>query len=118
MKTYLLNTSATMKENDHGKWWIDRDIIGAKYINAENVNDALQKYADTVKEKHYVSISENALKNKNAMFVDSKDGSAKQIGYVITGKTSFDNDRGRWIDKYIDLWIDISIIDTPDFDEK
>ena len=69
--------------------------------------------------KYYsMAASEKALKNKNAMFVDSKDGSAKQIGYVITGKTSFDNDRGRWIDKYIDLWIDISIIDTPDFDEK
>lgn len=118
MKTYLFNTSATMKENDRGKWWIDRDIIRNKYIAAENVKDALTKYAEAVEKSDYVSISKNALKNKSAMYIDGKDGNAKQTGYVITGKTSFDNDRGQWIDKYIDLWIDISIIETPDFDAE
>ena len=43
------------------------------------------------------------------MYIDTKDG-AKQIGYVITGKTEFDNDRRGWVTQYIDLWVTIQIL--------
>ena len=102
-----------MKDRDRGKWWIDPDIIGAKYINAESVNDALKQYVDIVND--YVSISNNAIKNRQPMFIDKRDGKTQQTGYVITGKMLFDNGHGRWIEKYIDLWIDISIVAIPKF---
>ena len=114
----MFDTTATMKEHDAKSWWIDRNIIRTKYIKAGSIKEALQEYATLAEKNDYISISPNAIKNKSAMYIDGKDGASKQIGYVITGKTSFDNDRGRWIDKYIDLWIEISVVDTPNFDEE
>jgi hypothetical protein len=113
MKTYLFKTTATMKDNDQEKWWIDRNIINDKYIHAKTIEDALKQYVNIVDD--CVSISNNAIKNRQPMFIDKKDGKTQQIGYVITGKTLFNNDRGKWIEKYIDLWIYISIVTTPDF---
>lgn len=115
-KTYLFKTNATMKENDSRNWWIDKDIISDKHITAESLKDALKNYAKAA-EENGVSISENAIKNKNGMYIDMKDGTSKQIGYVITGKTSFENSIGKWIDKYVDLWIDIFVIENPNFDD-
>ncbi len=113
MKTYLFKTTATMKDKDRGKWWIDGNIINDKYVHAETIQDALKQYADIVDD--YVSISNNAIKNKQPMYIDTKDGKTQQVGYVITGKTPFDNGHGKWIEKYIDLWIDISILTIPKF---
>ena len=118
MNRYMFNTSATMKESDRGKWWIDKNIVPVIYVSAGNTKQALEHFAAIVDKEHYISISDNAKRNKQPMYIDTKDGEAKQIGYVITGKTSFDNDRGQWIDKYIDLWVDISVIGTPDFDNE
>ena len=34
-------------------------------------------------------------------------------GYVITGKYDFEDDCGKWVEKYIDLWVDIlTVVDT------
>jgi hypothetical protein len=47
------------------------------------------------------------------MYVDAKPGTPKQVGYVITGKTFFDNDNGNYTEQYIDLWVEIlTVIDT------
>lgn len=110
---YQFNTTATMKEADCKKWWIDSKIIPQIVITADSLKDALKKYAEKAEKDHYISVSETALKNKSAMYIDSKGGESKQVGYVITGKTGFDNDHGQYIDKYIDLWIDVNIIELP-----
>lgn len=56
----------------------------------------------------------NALKNKSEMFADLSDGSIKQVGYVITGKTEFDKgDYTGYSTQYIDLWVTIlTVVDT------
>lgn len=107
---YLFKTTATMKYYNNKKWWIDGDIIRNMYIDSENVNDALKKYQEAARDRYGVEISNNALKNKDAMYIDTAAG-AVQTGYVITAKTGFfDDARYRYTDQYIDLWIDISII--------
>lgn len=111
---YIFKTTATMKEYNHKKWFIDADIISDMRINADSVENALEIYREQVKEKHYISISRNAVKNKSAMFVDLSDGGAKQVGYVITGKTEFDKgDYTGYSTQYIDLWVTIlTVVDT------
>ncbi len=113
MKKYIFKTNATMKEYNNKKWWIDKNIITEKHIEAENITEALKIYQKAVEDKHYISISDNALKNKNAMYIYTENGS-KQVGYVITAKTDFQDGRsGKWITQYIDLWVDIlTVIDT------
>lgn len=110
---YQFNTTTTMKEADCKKWWIDSKIIPQIVISANNLKEALKKYAENTEKEHYISISDTALKNKSAMYIDTKGGESKQVGYVITGKTGFDNNRGQYIDKYIDLWVDVVVIDFP-----
>lgn len=76
---YIFKTTATMKEYNNKKWWIDGDIISDMRINADSVENALEIYRERVEEKHYISISRNAIKNKSEMFVDTPDGGAKDM---------------------------------------
>lgn len=111
---YFFKTTATMKEYNNKKWYIDGGIVSDMRIDADSVENALEIYRERVKEKNYIDISKNAMKNKSEMFVDLSDGGTKQVGYVITGKTEFD--RGNYTGystQYIDLWVTIlTVIDT------
>lgn len=111
---YIFRTQTTMKEYNHKKWYIDSDIISEKRISADSVENALEIYREQVEEEHYISISKNAIKNKSEMFVDMPDGDAKQVGYVITGKTEFDKgDYTGYSTQYVDLWVTIlTVVDT------
>ena len=111
---YIFKTTATMKEYNNKKWYIDGGIVSDMRINADSVENALEIYRERVKEMHYITISKNAIKNKSEMFVDLSDGSVKQVGYVITGKTEFDRgDYSGYSTQYIDLWITIlTVVDT------
>ena len=116
MKTYLFETTATMKERDAKKWYIDANVIRKKRINAETLNNALEQYRQDVNENDYVTITLSAMRKKSPMYIDTENGESKQVGYVITGKTSFEHNNGSWIDKYIDLWVTINEINTPNFE--
>ena len=111
---YIFKTTATMKEYNNKKWYIDGGIISDMRIDADSVENALEIYRERVKEKHRITISKNAIKNKSEMFVDLSDGGIKQVGYVITGKTEFDKgDYTGYSTQYIDLWITIlTVVDT------
>lgn len=111
---YIFKTTATMKEYNNKKWYIDGGIVSDMRIDADSVENALEIYRERVKEKHYINISKNAIKNKSEMFVDLSDGGVKQVGYVITGKTEFDKgDYTGYSTQYIDLWVTIlTVVDT------
>lgn len=111
---YIFKTTATMKEYNNKKWYIDGGIVSDMRINADSVENALEIYRERVEEMHYISISKNAIKNKSEMFADLLDGSVKQVGYVITGKTEFDRgDYSGYSTQYIDLWVTIlTVVDT------
>ena len=51
------------------------------------------------------------------MYVDTKDGNTKQIGYVITGKTEFNDNYYRWVKQYVDLWVRITEVNDVEFEE-
>lgn len=117
MYTYIFKTTATMKEYNQKKWWIDSGIIREIQITAENLKTALEQYRQIVEEKHYISISNNAIKNKSPMYIDRPDGEPLQVGFVITGKTEFeDRSAYRWSMQYIDLWVSVYTVTTPDFE--
>ena len=114
MKYYIFKTVATMKPYNSKKWWIDSGIVQEIKVEAENVKQALKKYREIVMNRNYIEISENALRCKRPMYRDTPTGEAKQVGYVITGKTEFeDRDNLRVSTQYIDLWVTIlTVIDT------
>ena len=111
---YIFKTTATMKEYNNKKWYIDGGIVSDIRIDADSVENALEIYRERVEEKHGITISKNAIKNKSEMFVDLSDGGIKQVGYVITGKTEFDKgDYTGYSTQYIDLWVTIlTVVDT------
>lgn len=111
---YIFKTTATMKEYNNKKWYIDGGIVSDMRINADSVENALEIYRERVEEKHCIIISKNAIKNKSEMFADLSNGSVKQVGYVITGKTEFDRgDYSGYSTQYIDLWVTIlTVVDT------
>ena len=103
-----------MKEYNNKKWYIDGGIVSDMRINADSVENALEIYRETGDRKALYWHFQNAIKNKSEMFVDLSDGGAKQVGYVITGKTEFDKgDYTGYSTQYIDLWVTIlTVVDT------
>ena len=121
MTNFIFKTTTTMKEYNYKKWWIDRNVIPEIRIKAENLKDALEQYREIVNDKYCVEISRNAIKTKSPMYVDTTANEAKQVGWVITGKTDFNDDYYRWVSQYIDLWVTVlTVVDTDfsdDFEE-
>lgn len=111
--TFLFKTQLEMKPQDRKRWYIDNYVSNIQ-ISACNLGDALDGYVSCL-ETVGITVSKNALKNKEPMYKDFKDGSTRQVGYVLTGKTSFDNDNG-CVDKYIDIWVEILTITPTNFD--
>lgn len=113
MKNYIFKTKATMKDYNRKKWWIDEDIIKNINIQAKDIESAIEIYRKTVDENAYITISNNAIRNKRPMYIDGLDGQAKQVGYVITASTKMDDGHWNYIKQYIDLWIEIlTVVDT------
>ena len=110
---YQFKTFATMKPYNDKKWWIDSGIIREITIKAATMGEALQQYREAVKDKYYIDISDNAIKNKNAMYQDTKSGEAVQVGFVLTASTEFDDNYQRWVKRYIDLWVTVQTLTNP-----
>lgn len=115
MKNYIFKTTVTMKDYNNKFWWIDAGIVRDIHMSAENMREALEQYRETVAEKNYIEISNTAIKNKSAMYQDTADGEAVQVGYVITGKTEFQRDYGKCVNQYIDLWVTVLTTITTEF---
>ena len=112
MTTFLFQTETTMKPYNNTKWYIVRDFIPNKFIAAPSLADAIEKWRKTISEDCCVQISDNAIKTKEPMFIDTESG-AKQTGYVFTAKTDLQDSHDRWSSQYIELWTTIlTITDT------
>ena len=104
---FIFKTSATMKDYNRNKWWIDEGIIGEKIITADSTAEALDIYVKSVESDNYTTITKNAIKNKKAIYIDNESGEAEQCGYIITASQDFQDDDGNLSKQYIDLWITI-----------
>lgn len=110
---YIFKTSCSMKLYNCKKWWISSDMIPEIRIKAESIPAALRMYAEKA-DAYGATVTRNGIKNRQPMYRDSKDGEPKQIGFVITGKSLFrDDDKYKWTEQYIDLWIEILTVNYP-----
>lgn len=111
---FIFKTNLTMKPQDRDRWWID-DYVKNITIISENLKTALTKYRTYLEDENGILLSNNTLKKLEPIYCDDENGNDKQIGYIFTGKTIFDNGHG-WTDKYIDVWTEILTIVDTDFE--
>jgi hypothetical protein len=105
-----------MKEYNNRRWWIDPDIIRPFSVAAEDVKTALNLWRERVEDRTGVQVSKNAMKNKSPMYIDQADGNTVQVGFVITGKSEFeDRDAYKYSNQYIDIWVTIQVVSYPEF---
>ena len=115
---YIFETTATMKDYNAKKWWIDSDIVRPVEICADSLKSAIEKWRGIVIDRDFIDISKNALKTKTPMYIDKKNG-PMQVGYVITGKMEFDKgDYSGYSTQYIDLWVTIRKVEYISFDDE
>lgn len=106
--TFMFKPTLSMKPYNSKKWFIMHDYVRPMYLDATSVKEALNKFRERVDDEYSISISDHALRAKQPMYRNLKNGGVKQIGYVITGKTMFrDDDHNCWSDQYIDVWLEI-----------
>ena len=119
MATYRFETTTTMKSYNREKWWIDAQIVRPIEVQADSVTEALNLWRNIMQERDYIEISRNAMRTKNPMYQGYKDGRTEQVGYVITGKADFDKgDYTGYTKQYIELWVHITVVTIPDFEEE
>lgn len=119
MATYRFDTTTTMKPYNNEKWYIDAHIVRPIEVQADSVTEALNLWRNIVQERDYIEISRNAMRTKSPMYSEYKDGRTEQIGYVITGKTEFDKgDYTGYCSQYIELWVSITVVTIPNFEEE
>lgn len=53
---YIFKTTATMKEYNNKKWYIDGGIVSDMRIDADSVENALEIYRERVEKKSIVSL--------------------------------------------------------------
>lgn len=102
---YVFKTTTTLKEYNRDKWYINSDAIPDFEVEAESLEEALEKYVKFAEHNSCIYISKTALKKKTPMYIDTASG-AKQVGFVITASSDFQNDY-RWVKQFIDLWVSV-----------
>lgn len=117
---FIFKTNATMKPHNKGKYWISSGIIREKRIEADGLSNAIKAYAEWVEDENYITISKNAIKSRRPMYRNTKDGSEKQIGFIFTAQSEFNNDYKPtdkcWVKQYIDLWVEIITVVETNFE--
>lgn len=105
---FLFETSTSMKPYNSKKWFIMHDFVRPMRIDADSVDDALIKYQRRMENQYGITITKSGLRRKQPMYKGYKNGEPKQVGWVLTGKTTFRDDVNNcWSDQYIDCWVEI-----------
>lgn len=110
---YQFKTTATMKPYNYKKWWIDSNIVREITVEADTITAAVKEYQKEVHDRFYIDISDNAIKTKSPMYIDTKTGEPVEVGFVITASADFDNNHLGWVKQFIDLWVEVNIISNP-----
>ena len=100
---YEFKTYTTMKPYNHDKWFIMSDIVKDIEVEAENLDEAFEKWRDEVEG---VEVSKNALKTKEPIF--NNDGEPN--GYIITASGMFNDDYKRWVKQYVECWVRVRTV--------
>lgn len=101
---FIFKTSATMKDYNRGKWWIDEGIIREKIITADSTAEALDKYVKSVGSDDYITITKNAIKNKGEMYIEEEDDSPFNLKQLCKKLEKAFDDKGIW-DMAIKDWV-------------
>jgi phosphoglucomutase len=116
MKCYQFTTTATLKDKDAGKFWLNQDFIGTIEVRAESVQDALSEYVGTLSDIYSVDVSKTAIRHKRAMLIDTESGETVQMGYILNCKCVLEHTGDHeLVNKNIDLWVKILEVTIPDF---
>lgn len=110
MKKFLFESTTICK---NPRFWIDEDIISRKKIYAATLAEACEKYAEEVAFSG-VEISKTQQKRPKKIYIDDKDGSAKQCGYLFKATTDiYDEERRKWTKCRAEIWATISELNSP-----
>ena len=103
---YLFMTKVCMhNEKDCEKgWYIDRDFVQDISVREATLPLALQKYREAISDT--ITISDSAFANKEKVYRDTPTG-REQTGYCFMGSLELQDDTGKYVKKYIDLWVDV-----------
>lgn len=104
MKTYLFSTQVTENSSD---FWIDSKIVSNFKVDANDINEAKHKFFDFVYSSSYITISKTQQKKANKIYVDTKEGETKQIGWVFIGSTEIDFGN-QWRKRFVSLWVSVN----------
>ena len=110
MSIYLFESTTICK---NPRFWIDKDIISQKKIAAATLAEACEKYAKEAAADG-VEISKTQQKRPEKIYIDDKDGNARQCGYLFKATTDiYDEERGKWTNCRAEIWATVYELKSP-----
>lgn len=85
---YTFRTHCYMKDYNQNKYFIISDYVDEIVSEADDLDAAIDDYRTALDDTYGITISNNAVKNKDALF--DRDGD--QVGYIFTGSSDFRTD--------------------------
>lgn len=83
---YIFKTTATMKEYNNKKWYIDGGIVSDMRIDADSVENALEIYRERVKEKYCITIPKMPLKTSRKCSLIYQTGAQNKLAMLSRAK--------------------------------
>lgn len=106
--TYQFNYTVTPSQKGY---WID--IRNQKRaIEAESLDEAIDKFVEFMEHTEFVTISKTARKRPQTMYCDCKDGSTKEVGSVFKASMEIDmsadgSSHADYRRKWCDVWTEV-----------
>lgn len=114
MNKYLITTKVYKKGYYNGEFfWREEKRIQPIKIEAISANEAFELFTEKIQKNGIVSISKNALKNKNPLYGDLLGN--LQIGWIITDNIFIDVGINEYSTKYFDMFVEIEELSIPEF---
>lgn len=105
MKRFQFKSEAVCRNN---KYWISRDILRTKIITSNNLKDAISEFVKFANGDGFFSISKNAERKKESLYIDMLNGESKKIGYMFKALTEIE---GKQV--WCELWVTIDELTNP-----
>lgn len=113
MKKYQFNIKSQCITKGYWDQTMDNEKIELSSLNLEG---AINELVEILKNDYGYEITKNALKHKNPIYRDMKEGT-KQVGFIIIGHTIAENTKlNKWSKIVSELWIDIKVYEYYNFE--
>ena len=111
MNTYLFTFNCVPTDNS---WWTTYNKKNYFEVSADSIKEAEEKFFIHLSKDLFFEVSKTARRKYNKMYIDTKEGTSKQVGKVFKASTEIEwSNKNPWKKVFADIWTEIKVLNNP-----